>query len=433
MATFTVADTKAQIVTYTAKDTTDTITITQTATVTFTVGAVSASLSTVVANPTSVVANGTASTITVTLLDANSNPVSGKTVTLAQTSGSGTPTITIVSGTTNSSGQATFTVSSTTASANIFTATDTTDSITITQTATVTFTPGAATKLAFTTQPAGGMAGTPFPSQPIVAVEDANGNTVTTSTASIKLVIGTNPSSGTLTINTNPLSAANGVATFSGVSINNNGNGYTLTASSSGLTGATSNLFNITGPATQLVFTTQPSGGTGGTAFGTQPVVTVEDADGNKVTTSSASITLAITSGTGTSGATLSATTNPLAASSGVATFSGVSINMAGTGYTLTATSSGLTPATSSPFTITVGPAAQLAFTTQPSGGTGGTAFGTQPVVTVEDAGGNKVTTSTASITLAITFIPVPAEPLYRLPLIPWAPRVVWRLSAGLA
>ena len=110
---------------------------------TYLAGAVSASASTVVANPTSVVANGTmVSTITVTLLNANSSPVSGKTVTLAQTSGPGTPTIAPASGTSNSSGVVTFTATSTTAGADIFTATDTTDSITITQTATVTFTAG---------------------------------------------------------------------------------------------------------------------------------------------------------------------------------------------------------------------------------------------------------------------------------------------------
>src|SRR5204863_962858 len=46
----------------------------------------------------------------------------------------------------------------------------------------------------------------------------------------------------------------------------------------------------------------------------------------------------------------------------------------------------------SSAFNITVGPAAKLAFTTQPGNGTGGTAFTTQPAVTLQDAGGNTVT-----------------------------------------
>ena len=205
-----------------------------------------------------------------------------------------------------------------------------------------------------------------------------------------------------MTVSSNPVTASSGVATFKGVSINKIGTGYTLTAQwKPELYDDTSSSFNITvGATTQLVFTTQPSGGTGGTAFGTQPVVTVEDANGNKITTSSASITLTITSGTGASGATLAATTNPLAASSGVATFSGVSINLAGTGYTLTATSSGLTAATSSSFTITVGPAAKLAFTTVPSTGTAGTPFSV--TVQSQDAGGNPANvTSATTITLS--------------------------------
>lgn len=141
VVTFTVKSSTAGAPVFTATDTTDGVMVTQTATVTFTVGAVSAAQSTVVASPTSVMANGTAtSTITVTLKDAYNNPVAGKTVSLAHTSGPGTPVITPVSGTTSASGVATFTVKSTTVGADVFTATDDTDSLPITQTATVTFT-----------------------------------------------------------------------------------------------------------------------------------------------------------------------------------------------------------------------------------------------------------------------------------------------------
>jgi len=108
------------------------------ATLTVTVGAVSATTSTVVASPTSVAADGTTtSTVTVTLKDCGNNPVSGKTVSLS--AGSGSSTITTVSGTTNASGQATFTVKDSVAETVTYTAKDTTDNIAITQTATVTF------------------------------------------------------------------------------------------------------------------------------------------------------------------------------------------------------------------------------------------------------------------------------------------------------
>src|ERR1019366_3631759 len=79
----------------------------------------------------------------------------------------------------------------------------------------------------------------------------------------------------------------------------------TATESSDGLNTASapSSAFNVTaGSATQLVFTQQPASSTGGVAFPTQPKVTVEDAGGNTVTGDSSTVTLAITSGTPTSG-----------------------------------------------------------------------------------------------------------------------------------
>ncbi|HVZ47843.1 MAG TPA: Ig-like domain-containing protein [Gemmatimonadaceae bacterium] len=62
------------------------------------------------------------------------------------------------------------------------------------------------------------------------------------------IAIGTNPAAGTLG-GTVSATAVSGVATFANLSINNAGAGYTLTASSSGLTSATSAAFNIGTPA----------------------------------------------------------------------------------------------------------------------------------------------------------------------------------------
>ena len=71
----------------------------------------------------------------------------------------------------------------------------------------------------------------------------------------------------------------------------------------------------------------------------------------------------------------------------GIATFSGLAIDKIGTGYTLTATGSTVntTPGVvvSNGFNITVGPAAKLAFTTQPGNGTPVRPWSTQPAVTV--------------------------------------------------
>src|SRR5262249_48870841 len=86
----------------------------------------------------------------------------------------------------------------------------------------------------------------------------------------------------------------------------------------------------------------------------------------------------------------------------GKATFSGLSINKMGVGYTLRATSGSLTAGTSAPFDITTGPPAQLVFAPSPSNSVATVAFPTQPVVERQNAGGNLVTTYALSVTLAI-------------------------------
>ena len=94
--TFTVKSTTAGQDAFQATDTTDSnLVITQTASVTFTAGAVNAAHSTLSANPGAVAADGvTTSTVTVTLKDINDNPISGKAVTLARSAGPGNPVIT---------------------------------------------------------------------------------------------------------------------------------------------------------------------------------------------------------------------------------------------------------------------------------------------------------------------------------------------------
>ncbi|MGD0089090.1 MAG: kelch repeat-containing protein, partial [Planctomycetota bacterium] len=204
----------------------------------------------------------------------------------------------------------------------------------------------AASKLAFGQQPATTFAGASITPALTVLVQDALGITVTSNGDLITLAIGTNPSGGTLS-GTTTVAAVNGVATFSGLSINNFGNGYTLAASDGTLTGATSNAFNIIGPAAKLAFGQQPANTVVASVIGSY--VLVQDANGNTVTTDTSNVTLAI--GTNPSGGTLSGT-KTVAAASGVAGFS-LSIDKAGYGYTLVATDGTLTGATSSAFNIT--------------------------------------------------------------------------------
>ncbi len=104
-----------------------------------------------------------------------------------------------------------------------------------------------ATQLVFTVQPSGTVVGSPISPAVAVTIEDAGGNPQTSATNTVTLAIGANPNNGALS-GTLSVNAVNGVATFSGISINNAGTGYTLTTSSAGLTGATSGTFNVTAP-----------------------------------------------------------------------------------------------------------------------------------------------------------------------------------------
>jgi hypothetical protein len=221
---------------------------------------------------------------------------------------------------------------------------------------TITVTADVPTQLAFTTQPGGAGNGAAWPTQPAVAVEDSSGHVVTGSTSAVTLAIASQPGTGaTLSCKSNPVSASAGVASFAGCKITGKAGSYTLKATARNLASATSSTFTVTaGPATRLVFTTQPGGGPSGSAWPAQPAVAAEDSSGNVVTGSTAAVTLAIASQPG-GGATLRCTANPVTASAGVAGFTGCEITGRSGSYTLRATSSGLTSATSSSLRISSG------------------------------------------------------------------------------
>jgi hypothetical protein len=88
-------------------------------------------------------------------------------------------------------------------------------------------------------------------------------------------------------------------------------------------------------------------------------------------------------------------------ADASVASVSGGIVTALKTGTTSITATSGSAMA-SVAVTVTVGIPTQLAVRTQPVGGTVGSALATQPVVEIRDAGGNLVTSSTASITATI-------------------------------
>jgi hypothetical protein len=233
------------------------------------------------------------------------------------------------------------------------------------------------------TPPSPNTGGTALSTQPTIRVEDVAGNTVTSdSTTVVTLSIaGGTPTSGgpgTLTCTGgNSKTVTNGIATFSGCTIDKVGTGYRLMATSVPVfTSATSDAFNVVaGSASKLTFTSQPpTTVNAGSAFPSPVLVAITDAGGNVITTGIAA-TISLAFGNNPGSATLACnggnTSNTL---SGVATFSGCTVSAQGVGYTLTATALAtapvipLAPAASTTFNVTA-PAAAISLTPSPSNG----------------------------------------------------------------
>ena len=134
-----------------------------------------------------------------------------------------------------------------------------------------------------------------------------------------------------------------------------------------------------------------------GTTISPAVLVAVEDVYGNIITTSSANITLAVSSGPGLLGGSTSAAT-----AAGVATFGNVFITTAGT-YTISATDAthGFT-ATSNTFLVAPGAATNLTFLTPPGNIIAGQLFSPATSVVLTDAFGNIATNNTSNVTVAV-------------------------------
>jgi hypothetical protein len=153
-------------------------------------------------------------------------------------------------------------------------------------------------------------------------------------------------------------------------------------------------------PAT-LAFLTQPAGALAGAELA--PVtVRIVDAGGSVAAGSSLNVTLAISAGSGAIGATLPGTVTR-AAVNGAATFDDLVIQRAASGYTLTATASGLPMATSTTFAISAGAPHHLKVVQTAQNVTAGQPLAPGVVVQVEDAFDNVANSAPAAVTLALS------------------------------
>jgi len=104
--------------------------------------------------------------------------------------------------------------------------------------------PGTSELLAFRVQPSSVTAGSIMTPAVQVQVQDTLGHVDSSFTASVTVVIGTNPLGGRLS-GTLSVAPVNGVALFGDLTIDKAGTGYTLNATTSGATGASSASFDV--------------------------------------------------------------------------------------------------------------------------------------------------------------------------------------------
>ena len=266
-------------------------------------------------------------------------------------------------------------------------------------TSSITVTRRPATRLGFTQQPGASVAGQPIVPAVRVAIQDDLLGTVTNATNSVTIVLAGNPGGANLS-GTTTVTAVNGIATFNNLILDRVGTGYTLAASSSGLTGATSTPFDVTaGSANRLAFSTAPpSTARSGVALSPQPVLQLRDAAGNPVPQSGVVVTASLGSGTGTLSNT-TATTN----SSGAAAFSSLTLSGVTGTYTIAFSAPGVQAVTSGPILLSAGIPAALTVETQPSSSAqSGAPFARQPAIQIRDQAGNPVRQAGVAIAASI-------------------------------
>ncbi len=203
-----------------------------------------------------------------------------------------------------------------------------------------------ATKLAFSTQPAGSVSSEALMTQPLVQAQDAEGNVDLDFQETITL---TESAAGFLT--NNVITALNGVATFVNLIYTASGGSedFALIANDQDGVGtdlptATSSTVMSNVTASKLAFTNQPSGVVHLSPFTIG--VAAQDAAGNTDVGFTGTVTLELSPSGSLSSTTVSFV-------NGVAVFTDLTVSGAGSGRTIMATTvSGLTPATSSSFSV---------------------------------------------------------------------------------
>ena len=245
--------------------------------------------------------------------------------------------------------------------------------------------PGVATQLVATTLPPSPIvAGTGFGL--VIKAEDGFGTVDTSFDGSVTVSVGVGELGGTVTV-----TAVQGVATFSGLTIDQPGS-YSLSGATAGLTSSTDGITVTAAPADQLMVSGPDRTVTTNSPF--DFVVYALDSLGNVATGFNGDVTLSLSNGSGaTLGGTLTAT-----AVNGVASFNGLSINQPGDGYIIQATSTGLPVGSSASFAVTND---EFVVTTQPPTSIGA-GDDIDLALSAENGSGNVDTSFDGSVTVSL-------------------------------
>ncbi|OGT74676.1 MAG: hypothetical protein A3H44_03280 [Gammaproteobacteria bacterium RIFCSPLOWO2_02_FULL_57_10] len=244
-----------------------------------------------------------------------------------------------------------------------------------------------ASTLAITTAPSATVnSGTIFPQEPVIRAVDGFGTPIQGVEVTAAIASGTGSLSGTVVRTTD----VNGYATYDDLAITGLG-AHTLSFSATGWTPVTSGTITVQAALQPLAMQQQPSASANlGVVFAQQPIVLANN--GSPV--AGVEVTVAIASGPGTLGGTLTATTN----GSGLASFSGLFITGASGAHTLRFTAPGWSQVISN--TITIQPST-LTLNTQPDPSVeSGEQLSPQPVVLALDGASNPV--AGVEVTVAI-------------------------------
>jgi phosphoribosylformylglycinamidine (FGAM) synthase PurS component len=230
------------------------------------------------------------------------------------------------------------------------------------------------------------------------AIQDADGNTLTTATNAISFSVG--GVSGTLSP-ASPVTPTGGTATSSFTPTTPGT--ATITASAAGLTSATASLTVIPGAPAKLALV--PATGAAQAGAAVSYTATIQDANGNTISTSTSAVSFSVSGVSGTF-----SPASPVTPTSGSATSSFTPTTI-GTG-TITASASGLTSATAA-LTVTAGAPSKLALLPTTASVQSGTAV--SYTATIQDANSNTVAGATNPISFSVSGVSgsfSPASPM---------------------